>query len=158
MPEETLTREHLATLISQVYDLVRACPVGRVTTYGALAKVIGFPRGARVVGWFMNEIPDRSDVPAQRVLNASGELTGSWAFGQRGKMRQLLEAEGIPFSPEERVDMKIFAWDPLRDLSADELARILANAKPSAITISPRLLYNLLNDKASPFRGMAYVE
>lgn len=158
MSEETLTRTRLATLMAQVYDLVRACPAGRVTTYGALAKTIGYPRGARVVGWFMNDIPDHTDIPAQRVLNATGELTGSWAFGQRGKMRQLLEAEGIPFSPEERVDMKHFGWEPMRDLSDDERVRILAAATPDAITISSRLLYNLLNDKASPFRGLAYTE
>lgn len=158
MPEETLTRTHLATLIAQVYDLVRACPAGRVTTYGALAKTIGYPRGARVVGWFMNEVPDHTAIPAQRVLSATGELTGSWAFGQRGKMRQLLAAEGIAFTPEERVDMRRYGWEPMRDLSDDERARILAAATPDAITISPRLLYNLLNDKASPFRGLEYSE
>ena len=90
MPAETITRERAALLMAQVYALVRACPAGRVTTYGALGAALGFPRGARMIGWIMNETPKGADVPAQRVVSAKGELTGSWAFGQRGRMRQLL--------------------------------------------------------------------
>src|SRR5213082_2822839 len=96
--------EQVATLMARLFALVRACPVGRVTTYGWLAKTVGYPRGARMVGWIMNESPE--GVPAQRVINSKGELSGSWAFGQRGRMRQLLEAEGVTFSDNERVDLK----------------------------------------------------
>src|SRR5215813_11965773 len=91
-------REQVATLMARVFALVRACPVGRVTTYGWLAKAVGYPRGARMVGWIMNESP--AGVPAQRVINSKGELTGSWAFGSPGLMRQLLESEGIVFSAD----------------------------------------------------------
>jgi methylated-DNA-protein-cysteine methyltransferase-like protein len=72
-----------------------------------------------MIGWIMR---------APRVINSKGELSGSWAFGQRGKMRQLLEAEGITFSDDERVDLKRYGWDPSRDLSAEELKRILDQA------------------------------
>src|SRR5205823_4192163 len=118
--------EQAATLSARVFALVRACPVGRVTTYGALAKAVGYPRGARMVGWIMNESPE--GVPAQRVINSKGELSGSWAFGSPGLMRQLLEAEGIVFSADGRVDLKRYGWEPVRDLSSDELQRILERA------------------------------
>jgi methylated-DNA-protein-cysteine methyltransferase related protein len=106
-----------------------------------------------MIGWVMNESPD--GVPAQRVINSKGELSGSWAFGQSGKMRQLLEEEGIVFSPEERVDMKRYGWDPTRDLSEESLKRILAEAATDPINASERLLYLMRNDPASPMRGAA---
>src|SRR5881275_1791777 len=124
--EMSLTSEQVATLSASVFALVRACPVGRVTTYGALAKAVGYPRGARMVGWIMNEAPE--GVPAQRVINSKGELSGSWAFGSPGLMRQLLEAEGIVFSADGRVDLKRYGWDPSRDLNEEEVRGILENA------------------------------
>src|SRR5256884_6163084 len=142
--------EQAATLSARVFALVRACPVGRVTTYGWLAKTVGYPRGARMVGWIMNESPN--GVPAQRVINSKGELSGSWAFGQSDTMRQLLEAEGIVFSADERVDMKRYGWDPTRDLSEEELKRVLDNAGTTSVTPSQRLLNLLQTDAASPIR------
>jgi len=142
--------EQTATLKAQVYALVQACPAGRVTTYGWLGKAVGYPRGARMIGWIMNESPE--GVPAQRVINSKGELSGSWAFGQRGRMRQLLEAEGIVFSADERVDLKRYGWDPSRDLTEEELKRILDNAGTTSVTPSQRLLNLLQNDAASPMR------
>ena len=151
MSDETSpTNEHIATLKAQVYALVRACPAGRVTTYGWIGKALGYPRGARMIGWIMNESPE--GVPAQRVINSKGELSGSWAFGQRGRMRQLLEAEGIVFSPEERVDLKRYGWDPSRDLSEEERKHILDEAANIAAAPSERLLHLLRNDSASPLR------
>lgn len=106
-----------------------------------------------MIGWFMNEVPSTSiDVPAQRVINSKGELTGSWAFGQRGRMRNLLEAEGIVFSPDERVDLKRYGWDPSLELSEEERQRIMDEAAHIQVDISDRLMHLLLNDKASPMR------
>lgn len=144
-------REQAGTLKSQVYALVRACPAGRVTTYGWLAKGVGYPRGARMVGWFMNESPE--GVPAQRVINSKGELSGSWAFGSPDLMRQLLEAEGIVFSADGRIDLKRYGWDPTRDLSEEELRRILDDAAGAQYEASERLLGLMQNDPASPLRG-----
>ncbi len=151
MPDETSpTSTAIASLMAQTYALVQACPAGRVTTYGWIGKALGYPRGARMIGWFMNESPE--GVPAQRVINSKGELSGSWAFGQRGRMRQLLEAEGIVFSPNERVDLKRYGWDPSQALSEDERNRILAQAN-MPVTVSDWLMNMLLHDKASPFRA-----
>src|SRR5947209_1228637 len=142
--------EPVATLVARVFALVRACPLGRVTTYGWLAKAVGYPRGARMVGWIMNETPE--GVPAQRVINSKGELSGSWAFGRPGVMRQLLEQEGILFSAEGRVDLKRYGWDPTRDLSPEELQGILEKASNVHYEVSPQLLGLMQNDAASPLR------
>jgi methylated-DNA-protein-cysteine methyltransferase related protein len=151
MSDETSPiNEQVTSLKARVFALVQACPAGRVTTYGWIAKAIGYPRGARMVGWIMNETPE--GVPAQRVINSKGELSGSWAFGQRGRMRQLLEAEGIVFS-DEHVDLKHYGWDPSRDLSAEELKRILDDADSGSVDVSEKLLYLMQHDAASPFRG-----
>ena len=150
MEESQPTREQIITLMQHVFALVRACPAGRVTTYSWLGKALGYPRGARMIGWIMNETPD--GIPAQRVINSKGELSGSWAFGQRGKMRQLLEAEGITFSDDERVDLKSYSWDPSRDLSTEERQRVLDNSSDISVEISQRLWHLMRNDIASPFR------
>src|SRR6266480_1995164 len=145
------TPEQASMLSERVFALVKACPAGRVTTYGALAKAVGFPRGARMVGWIMNESPE--GVPAQRVINSKGELSGSWAFGSPDLMRQLLENEGIIFSEDGRVDLKRYGWDPSRDLNEDELKRILDDAANNSVNVSERLLFLMRNDPASPLRG-----
>ena len=149
--EATLFREQVTTLMAQTFALVGACPAGRITTYSWLGKALGYPRGARMIGWVMNEASVEG-TPAQRVVSSKGELTGSWAFGQRGKMRQLLEAEGIIFSANGHADLKQYGWDPLRDLNEEERARIISNATTSSITPSTRLLHLLQNDPASPLR------
>ncbi len=154
MSEETTSfREQVAELMSHVFALVQVCPVGRVTTYSAIGKALGYPRGARMIGWIMNESAE--GIPAQRVVSSKGELTGSWAFGQRGRMRQLLEAEGIVFSQDERIDLKKYGWDPAQDLSEEERNRILHDAKNDSITPSTRLLHLLQNDPASPLREVS---
>jgi methylated-DNA-protein-cysteine methyltransferase-like protein len=149
--ETSSTTEQVESLMGRVFALVLACPAGRVTTYGWLAKAVGYPRGARMVGWFMNVSPE--GVPAQRVINSKGELSGSWAFGQQGRMRSLLEAEGIVFSEDGRVDLKRYGWDPSRDLSEEELRGILERAGNSHYAVNEQLLGLMRNDPASPFRS-----
>ena len=152
MSDETApTNEQASTLMARVFALVRACPAGRVTTYGWLAKAVGYPRGARMVGWFMNETPE--GVPAQRVINSKGELSGSWAFGSPDLMRQLLENEGIVFSADGRVDLKRYGWDPARDLSEEELQGILDHANDMQYKASTKLIGLMRSDPASPLRG-----
>ena len=150
MPNEPSPIADQSTLLAaRVYALVRACPVGRVTTYGWLAKAVGYPRGARMVGWIMNEAPQ--GVPAQRVINSKGELSGNWAFNNPGGMRKLLEEEGIVFSEDGRIDLKRYGWDPSRDLSPEELQHILDTADNS-VPVSKRLVDLMRNDAASPLR------
>jgi methylated-DNA-protein-cysteine methyltransferase-like protein len=143
--------EHVATLIARTFALVKACPTGRVTTYGWIGKALGYPRGARMIGWFMHESP--ADVPAQRVINSKGELSGSWAFGSPDRMRQLLEEEGIIFSEQGRVDLKRYGWDPSHDLNTEELHSILEKASDTHYEASPKLLSMMRRDPSSPLRG-----
>ena len=103
-----------------------------------------------MIGWIMNESPN--GVPAQRVINSKGELSGSWAFGQSDTMRQLLESEGIVFSAEERVDMKRYGWDPTHNLTEEALKQILDDASNTSVKASERLLYLMRTDPASPLR------
>ncbi len=148
--EPSATTEQVKSLMARVFALVRACPVGRVTTYGALAKTIGYPRGARMVGWFMNAAPQ--GVPAQRVINSKGELSGNWAFTTPGGMRKLLEDEGVVFSEDGRVDLKRYGWEPLRDLSEEEVRSIFGNAGTSHYAVNKQILGLMRTDPASPFR------
>jgi methylated-DNA-protein-cysteine methyltransferase-like protein len=122
-----------------------------VAIHGWIGKALGYPRGARMIGWIMNETPE--GVPAQRVINSKGELSGSWAFGSPDLMRQLLENEGIIFSDEGKVDLKRYGWDPTRDLSEEELKHLLDDAINTPVNPSERLLYLMRNDPASPLRG-----
>lgn len=147
---DTSPTNQIVMLKARVFALVRACPAGRVTTYGWLAKCAGFPTAARIVGWIMNEAS--SSVPAQRVINSKGELSGSWAFGSPERMRQLLEAEGIVFSDEGRVDLKRFGWNPLRDLSPTQIEEIFSGIDASSEQPSPRLLSLVNHDPTSPFK------
>lgn len=152
MGDASITRGVASELAAKVYALVRACPAGRVTTYGWLGAAVGYPRGARMIGWIMNHTPARAEVPAHRVINSKGELTGAWAFGQRGRMRQLLEREGVTFDADEHVDLTRFGWNPARDLDTAERERILAEATAAPVEVDDDLLRQLLDDPASPFR------
>ena len=149
--ETTPIYEQASELKARVFALVRACPPGRVTTYGWLAKAVGFPRGARMVGWMMNE--SAQGVPAQRVINSKGELSGSWAFGAPDRMRQLLEAEGIVFSEDGRVDLKRYGWDPSRDLNQEQITEIFNSADSAQEQPSPRLLHLMAHDPVSPLKA-----
>jgi methylated-DNA-protein-cysteine methyltransferase-like protein len=150
-PTPQPTPQQMAILMQQVYALVRACPEGRVTTYGWIGKTLGFPRAGRMIGFIMRDIP--KGVPAQRVINSKGELSGSKAFGQIGRMRQLLEQEGIIFSKEGRVDLKQYGWDPSQDLSEEERQHILATAPDTVAEPDGPLMQLLLDDSASPFKA-----
>lgn len=99
-----------------VYAVVRQVPLGRVTTYGAIARYLGAPRSSRVVGYAMNAAHSRPDVPAQRVVNRVGLLTGKHHFPGTDLMQQLLENEGIAVANDQVVNFKEVFWDPLTEL------------------------------------------
>ncbi len=151
MPDETSPiYKQTTALMARVFALVQACPAGRVTTYGWLAKAVGYPRGARMVGWIMNEA--FTGIPAQRVINSKGELSGSWAFGSPDQMRLLLENEGIIFTADGKVDLKQYGWEPMRDLSDAERERILKEADSLVEHPSQRLVGLMQHDVASPLK------
>ena len=97
---------------SQVYQVVRLIPFGRVTSYGAIARFLGAGRSARVVGYAMNAAHTLLDVPAHRVVNRNGLLTGKMHFETPDSMQQRLEAEGIKVEDDQIVAFESFFWDP----------------------------------------------
>ncbi len=101
-----------------VYQVARLVPKGRVTSYGAIAKYLGAARSARMVGWAMNAAHhQKPKVPAHRVVNSSGLLTGKHHFGAPDKMQNLLELEGTKVKNDKVVDFKNKFWNPLTELS-----------------------------------------
>lgn len=99
-----------------VYAVVRLIPAGRVTSYGAIAEYLGMKGGARMVGWAMNGCHARNDVPAHRVLNKSGLLTGKHFFGSPTAMQERLEAEGIKVENDQVVELGKVFWSPIQEL------------------------------------------
>lgn len=101
-----------------VYEVVRLIPAGRVTTYGAIARFLGSAKSARMVGWAMNaSFTVHPPVPAQRVVNASGLLSGKFHFGPGDEMQKLLEAEGVRIAEDQVLHFDILFWDPAELLS-----------------------------------------
>src|SRR6218665_2406840 len=90
----------------RVYEIVRQIPYGKVTSYGAIAKVLGAARSARMVGWAMNAAHGLEDVPAHRVINRKGLLTGKHHFDGTNLMQQLLESEGIKVKDNQIIDLE----------------------------------------------------
>lgn len=97
--------------------MVRQIPHGRVTSYGAIAKYLGTAQSARVVGWAMNDSHHQNEyVPAHRVVNRNGLLTGKQHFGNSNTMKQLLENEGVKIENDKIVDFDEYFWDPVKHL------------------------------------------
>ena len=100
----------------KVYEVAKQIPYGRVTSYGAIAKYLGAARSARMVGWAMNGAGSRNDVPAHRVVNKVGLLTGKHHFDGTNLMQQLLESEGIKVKNNQIIDFEKYFWDPFTEL------------------------------------------
>lgn len=100
----------------KVYDVARLIPYGRVTSYGAIANYLGAARSARMVGWAMNGSGLMEDVPAHRVVNRNGVLTGKHHFQGTNLMQQLLESEGVEVKENQIVDFQKYFWDPAKEL------------------------------------------
>lgn len=100
-----------------VYQVVRLIPKGRVTSYGAIAKYLGAAGSSRIVGYAMNAAHDQKPkVPAHRVVNRNGELTGKHHFATPYQMQELLEKEKIKVKNDKIVDFKKLYWDPTENL------------------------------------------
>lgn len=97
---------------SRVYDVVKQIPYGKITTYGAIAKKIGAPKSARMVGYALNASSMQDDVPAHRVVNRKGLLTGKHHFQGTNLMQQLLESEGIKVKDNTVQNFKEHFWEP----------------------------------------------
>jgi methylated-DNA-protein-cysteine methyltransferase-like protein len=100
-----------------IYEIVRLIPKGRVSSYGAIAAAIGLRSGARLVGHAMGQCGKlKPAVPAHRVVNSSGLLTGKFHFSPPERMQQQLEREGVKVKDDKVQDFKTCFWDPLKEL------------------------------------------
>jgi len=100
----------------KVYQVAKLIPFGRVTSYGAIAKYLGAARSARMVGWAMNASHNNDEIPAHRVVNRKGLLTGKHHFDGTNLMQQLLESEGIIVKDNQIQHFETVFWDPFIEL------------------------------------------
>ena len=108
----TKLKSYNDNFFERVYEIVRQIPEGKVTSYGAIAKALGAARSARMVGWAMNASHNLEDVPAHRVVNRIGILSGKHHFEGTNLMQQLLENEGIQVVDNQIIDFENHFWEP----------------------------------------------
>ena len=105
------------SFFEKVYEVVKKIPYGKATSYGAIARYLGTGKSARMVGWAMNASHNQLDnIPAHRVVNRNGMLTGKHHFGGPHVMQNLLESEGMTIVDDQIVDFEKHFWDPSREL------------------------------------------
>lgn len=105
-----------SNFFEDVYDVARLIPKGRVASYGAIASYLGLKSSARMVGWAMNGAGAYPDVPAHRVVNRNGVLSGKHHFATPTTMQELLESEGLKIINDKIQDFETHFWDPLIEL------------------------------------------
>ena len=104
-----------SNFFQKIYDVCQLIPEGRVTTYGSIAKNISSPQSSRMVGWALNKCPE--NVPAHRVVNRIGILSGKIHFSGVNLMQQLLENEGIIVKENQIQNFETVFWNPIKELS-----------------------------------------
>jgi methylated-DNA-protein-cysteine methyltransferase related protein len=107
------------SFFEQVFEVVRLIPKGRVTSYGAIARYLGSAQSSRMVGWALNGCSDFTDVPAHRVVNRNGMLTGKIHFGAAYTMQELLEKENVRVENDKIADFEKLFWNPSNELTVD---------------------------------------
>ncbi len=107
-----MANQQNSNFFERVYNIVKQIPSGKVTSYGAIAKALGTAKSARMVGWAMNASHNLEDVPAHRVVNRNGLLTGKMHFDGSNLMQQLLENEGVIVKNNQIVDFDKIFWTP----------------------------------------------
>ncbi|MDH4472363.1 MAG: MGMT family protein [Fluviicola sp.] len=108
--------EQNADFFERVYEVVKLIPEGRVTSYGAIANYLGAKRSSRMVGWAMNAAHQHPEIPAHRVVNRLGLLTGKMHFADPDEMEQRLLLEGISVKNDQIQDFKVVYWNPMEEL------------------------------------------
>jgi methylated-DNA-protein-cysteine methyltransferase-like protein len=110
------TNKPKRNFFEDVFEVVMLVPKGRVTSYGAIARYLGTGMSARMVGWAMNAAHTEKDIPAHRVINSQGLLTGKHHFKTPKAMQRALEKEGTKVKKDKVVDFKERFWDPAKEL------------------------------------------
>lgn len=95
----------------KVYEIVDTIPLGKVATYGQIARLLGKPRSAKIVGWALHVNPNPISTPCHRVVNKDGRLAATFAFGGSGVQKDLLASEGVTFIDENTVNMQLHLWE-----------------------------------------------
>jgi len=111
-----MSKSNEPSFFENVVEVAKLVPKGRVTTYGAIAAYLSTPKSARMVGWALNSQKGNSKVPAHRVVNRTGLLTGKQHFTTPNEMELLLNSEGIETQKGQIVDMQRYFWDPSEEL------------------------------------------
>lgn len=106
------TWRHVKSKFDEIYEIVKLIPYGKVSTYGAIAEYLGSKRSARLVGWAMNQAHDKPEIPAHRVVNRVGLLSGKNHFGSPTLMQELLEEEGVIIKDDQIVGFNDKFWNP----------------------------------------------
>lgn len=107
----------MENFFSKVYEVVKLIPCGRVTSYGAIAAYLGTPGSSRMVGWAMNASHHATEfIPAHRVVNRNGLLTGKHHFDTPMAMQELLESEGVKVIDNQVIDFDKLFWNPMKEL------------------------------------------
>ena len=108
----------MSDFFQKVFEVVKQIPPGRVTSYGAIANYLGTKGSARMVGWAMNASHSHSEfVPAHRVVNRNGLLTGKHHFDNPNAMQELLENEGLKLEGDQIINFKENFWEPIKELA-----------------------------------------
>ena len=110
-----MPKDH-SNFFNDVYEVVKLIPAGRATSYGAIANYLGTKGSARMVGWAMNAAHGLDDVPAHRVVNRTGILTGKHHFQTSDTMQERLEAEGVEVVNDQIKNFNQIFWDPSQEL------------------------------------------
>lgn len=105
-----------SNFFENVYAVVKLIPKGRVTSYGAIASYLGSKQSSRLVGWAMNASHKLNGIPAHRVVNRKGILTGKHHFETSNRMQELLEKEGVNIKEDQIVNFNELFWDPMQEL------------------------------------------
>ena len=117
-----MSKSNPSSFYDKVYDIVRKVPKGRVTSYGAVAKFVGTGLSSRMVGYAMNKSGGQfPSVPAHRVVNRLGMLTGKHHFSYPEQMQELLESDGVIVKNDQVSDFKKLFWDPTHELDSFDL-------------------------------------
>jgi methylated-DNA-protein-cysteine methyltransferase-like protein len=99
----------------RVYEIVSRIPEGKVATYGGIGKMLGYPRGAKIVGWAMKSAPEGLNLPCHRVVKSTGELAPGYVFGDAEIQRAMLASEGITFREDGTIDMNKHIWQEVKN-------------------------------------------
>ena len=107
----------MSDFFKDVIEVVKLIPKGKVTSYGMIANYLGAKKSSRLVGWALNKVSKNSEIPAHRVVNRNGLLTGKNNFPTQNFMKDELEREGLNIKEDSIVDFNKYLWDPIKELT-----------------------------------------